>query len=90
MADSIEQGFVPPFSLESEVKEQVDPSVIWMDMLHDEQLMQQERMRHPVAFHTEMLGDEMYYHQAIKQPDAANFIKALIKEVNSHLDKRHL
>ena len=40
------------------------------DQAHDKHLGLQERMRHPVAFHAEMMGDNMYYHQAIKQDDA--------------------
>ena len=45
----------------------------------------QECMRDLVAFHAEMLGDIMYFHQAIKQPDAQEFIKAIVKEVEAHM-----
>jgi hypothetical protein len=27
-------------------------------------------MHHPIAFHAEMMGDIMYFHQALQQPDA--------------------
>jgi hypothetical protein len=30
------------------------------DREHDEYLALQERMRHPIAFHAEMMGDTMY------------------------------
>ena len=56
---------------------------------HDFHLGLQERMRHPIAFHAEMMGDIMYYHQAIRQPDAAEFVKAIVKEVNAHIDEKH-
>jgi hypothetical protein len=31
----------------------------------------QEQMRHPIAFHVEMMGNIMYYHQVLQQPNAA-------------------
>ena len=44
----------------------------------------QKLMRHPLPsfFHTEMMGDIMYYHQAMTQNDAPKFTGAVIKEVN--------
>ena len=32
------------------------------------------------------VGDIMYYHEAINQPDAIEFAKAIIKDVNWHMD----
>ena len=43
-------------------------------------------MCHPIAFHAEMMGDLMYFHQALQQPDAEEFVKALMKEVNGYID----
>ena len=45
-------------------------------------------MHHPIAFHAEMMGDIMYYHQAIKQYDTQDFVKATVKEINSHVKAR--
>jgi hypothetical protein len=59
------------------------------DCLHDNHLDLQDRMRHPIAFLTEMIGDIMYLHQALHQPDAREFVEAVIKEVNGHIDKDH-
>ena len=59
------------------------------DKAHDEHLDLQERMRHPIAFHAEMMGDIMYYHQAMKQDDANEFVNAIVKEVNGHVDNEH-
>ena len=56
------------------------------DDFHDWHLELQERMSHPIAFHAEMMGDIMYLHQALRQPDAAEFVKAVVKEVNGHVD----
>ena len=39
----------------------------------------------PVALHAEMMGDIIYFHQAIKQPDAREFVKAIMKEVEVHI-----
>ena len=59
------------------------------DLFHDQHLALQERMRNPIAFHAEMMGDIMYYHQALQQPDAKQFADALVKEVNGHVDNDH-
>jgi hypothetical protein len=32
------------------------------DLFHDSHLELQERMRNPIAFHAEMMGDIMYLH----------------------------
>jgi hypothetical protein len=37
-----------------------------------------------------MMGDVMYLHQALRQPDSNEFIvESVIKEVNSHVDNNH-
>ncbi len=59
------------------------------DVRHDHKLQLQERMRHPISFHAEMMGDIMYLHQALQQQDASEFIKAVVKEVNSHVEQKH-
>jgi hypothetical protein len=59
------------------------------DLFHDAHLELQERVRNPIAFHAEMMGDIMYYHQALKQPDASQFVDAIIKEINGHVDNKH-
>ena len=59
------------------------------DLFHDSHLELQERMENPMAFHAEMMGDIMYYHQAIKQPDAQEFVKAVVNEVEAHVRNKH-
>jgi hypothetical protein len=59
------------------------------DCEHDEHLALQERMRHPIAFHAEMMGDIMYLNQALHQPDAAHFVEAVVQEVNGHVNNNH-
>ena len=59
------------------------------DLFHDQHLDLQERMQNPIAFHAEMMGDIMYYHQALQQSDAKQFDSAVVKEVNWHVDNKH-
>jgi hypothetical protein len=56
------------------------------DLFHDAHLQHQEHMRNPIAFHQEMIGDIIYLQQVLKQPDAKEFVQAVIKEVNGHVD----
>ncbi len=39
------------------------------DLFHDAHLELQECMRNPIAFHAKMMGDIMYYHQAVDNKD---------------------
>ncbi len=59
------------------------------DHLHDSHLDLQDPMRHPIAFLAEMMGDIMYLHQVLRQPDSREFVEAVIKEVNGHVDNDH-
>jgi len=59
------------------------------DHTHDEHLSLQDRMRHPIAFLSEMLGDTMHLHQALRQPDSRKFVDSVIKEINGHVDRKH-
>jgi hypothetical protein len=56
------------------------------DLFHDAHLEFQERMQNPIAFHAEVMGDILYLQQALRQPDAKEFVQAVIKEVNGHVD----
>jgi hypothetical protein len=56
------------------------------ERLHDSHLNLQDCMHHPMAFLVEMMGDIMYLHQALRQPDAREFVEAVIKEDNGHID----
>jgi hypothetical protein len=54
------------------------------DLFHD-----QQRMQNPIAFHAAMMDNIMYYHQALQQPDAKQFVDAVVKEVNGHVNNNH-
>ena len=60
-------------------------NVIDYHWLHQYQLAQQDRMSNPITFMAEMIGDIMYFHQAMKQRDADEFCKAIMKEINGHV-----
>jgi hypothetical protein len=55
---------------------------------HNFHLDLQDRMHHPIAFHAEMMGDIMYFHQAMQQDDASEFVKAVVKEVNGNIEHK--
>jgi hypothetical protein len=46
-------------------------------------------MRNPIMVNAEMMGDIMYLQQALKQPDAKEFVQTVIKEVSGHLDSNN-
>ncbi len=56
----------------------------WEELEHNQHLELLEQM-----FHAEMMGNIMHMHQAIRQPDAAEFVKAMVKEINAHVEKKH-
>ena len=43
-------------------------------------------MAQPVAYSSNDVGDIMFYHEAIIQMYATEFVIAIIKEVNGHVD----
>ena len=55
---------------------------------HDYYLELQDWMHHPIAFHAKVMVDIMNYHQAIKQHHAQNFVNAITKEVNGHVEAK--
>jgi hypothetical protein len=58
--------------------------------LHNSHLDEQERMHHPIVFLAEIMGDIMYLDQVLRQPDPGEFIEAVVKEINFHIDNDHL
>jgi len=36
-----------------------------------------------------VIGDTMYLHQAMKQPDREQFLKAMVKEIQTHHKRKH-
>ena len=88
MADSIEQkeffGNTSMHYMASLASNHQDP-----DALHDWHLELQERMRQPIAFHSEMMVDIMYFNEAMKQHDSEVFVKAVVKEMDGHVKAKN-
>ena len=59
------------------------------DLEHTYHLSVQDRMRNPIAFLAEMCGDVMYFARSIKQPDKKQFVDAIVKEVNGHVENQN-
>jgi hypothetical protein len=59
------------------------------DFFQDAHLQLQEQMRNPIAIHAELIGDIMYLQQVLKQPNAKEFVQAVIKEVKRHMDSNN-
>ncbi len=59
------------------------------DRAHNLHLSLQDQMRHPIAFLEEMMGDVMYLHRALRQPDACQFVDSVVKEINGRVDRKH-
>jgi hypothetical protein len=59
------------------------------DHMHNSHLDLQDCMHHPIVFLAEMMGDVMHLHQALPQPDSREFVEAVFKEVNGHVDNNH-
>jgi hypothetical protein len=59
------------------------------DLFHTHHLDLKERMQNQNALYAEMMGDIMYYVQALQQPDVKQFANAVVKEVNGHINNKH-
>ena len=57
--------------------------------MHEEDYVQQDEMEHPFAFLSTANKDTMYFDQAMKVPDSAEFANACVKEVNDHIERKH-
>ena len=73
---------------ESREQEEIAFSTYY-DAMHEDDYLLQEQMFDPVSFMTHANQDVMYYHQAMKAPDSKEFVKAVVKEVNDHIEHKH-
>ena len=56
---------------------------------HNLDLVLQDKMRNPMSFLAYMQGDTMYLHQSMAQEYSGDFVDAVVKEVNGHVDNSH-
>lgn len=54
-------------------------------LFHNLRLELKEQMKITTSFHAETMGDIMYFHQVIRQPDTQEFVKIVVKEVEAQL-----
>ena len=87
MRESIAQGLTSPsiMGFEAVVKQQLD-NIFLLEVSHDWFLQEEENMSQPVAYANKDIGNIIYYHEAVNQPDTIEFAKAIIKEINGHVD----
>jgi len=76
MAESVAQGL--HHMAHQSIFEETDE-----DLFHDAHLELQERMRNPIAFHAEMMGDIMYLQQALRQPAADSTMQRNLCKLSS-------
>ena len=46
-------------------------------------------MLDPIAFMARYDQYKMYFDQSMRQPDKDRFIKAMVKEINDHTERKH-
>ena len=56
---------------------------------YDIYLELQDRMSNPMEFLSDIQGDTMYLHQDMAQYDSSDFLEAVVKKVNGHVDNAH-
>ena len=61
----------------------------YYDVWHEKDFKIQDHMHNPISFVAISNNDTMYWHQAMKQPDAEEFKKAAIKEFDDHCQRKH-
>ncbi len=59
------------------------------DVFHEEDLRIQDEMEAPFAYLAKTDEDTMYFDQAMAAPDRDEFIQAVVKEVNAHIERKH-
>ena len=66
-----------------------DKSQVYYEALHEEDYKIQTLLEDPIVFSVAAEKDTMYYHQAMKCLDKAQFKKAMRKEFNDHTNRKH-
>ena len=87
LRESIAQGLTYPLILGfgAVVEQQLD-EIFLFEVSHDWFLQEEENMSQPVTYNREDIGNILHYHEAINQPDAIKFAKAIINKINGHVE----
>jgi hypothetical protein len=57
--------------------------------MHQEEYLLQDQMQNPIAFMASTNQDTMYFHQAMKAPNQDQFKRAVVKEINDHIENHN-
>ena len=86
MQGSIDQGLqLTSFHAQEEVVDREQ----YYETMHEDDYKLQDQMCDPIAFKANSDPDTMYYHEAIRAPDHDEFLQAIVKEVNAHIEGNH-
>ena len=85
MQQAIDQGQLPITSFKSTVEDDDE----YYKVMHEDDYIMQEQMKDPIAFKASSDRDTMYFHQAMQVPDKTEFIQAIVKEINDHVEGNH-
>ena len=58
-------------------------------MQHEKELIDQIKLVDPMAYKASTNPNILYYHKAMKAPDHESFKRALIDEINAHIEGEH-
>jgi hypothetical protein len=61
----------------------------YYEAMHEDDYLLQDQLQDPIAFMTSTSPDVLYFDQAMHQPDRSEFVKAIIREVNDHIERKH-
>ena len=86
LQDAIDQG-LGITSFKSEIEE--DEHEKYYEVMHEDDYKLQDDMLDPIAFKATGNPDDLYYHQALKEPDKEDFLKAIVTEINNHIEGNH-
>ena len=83
----IAHGLTSPsiLGLEAVIEQQLD-EIFPFEVSHDWLLQEEENMAQLVAYASKDIDNIMYYHDAMSQPDAIEFARVIIKEINGHVE----
>jgi hypothetical protein len=59
------------------------------EAMHQDDYLLQDQMPNPITFMASTNQDTMYFYQAMKAPDRDHFNKAVVKEVNHHIENHN-
>ncbi len=75
--------------LTTRMKEAIELSAFVSTLALTEELEPITETLHPLIYLSTVNKDTMYFHEALKQPDAPQFVDTIIKEINNHVNRKY-